>query len=171
MPDSYILQEDDLSKLVLEDSSGFLLLEEAPIVVPGVSSVPPVNVTSIIQAFYDKLTSAFCDEGIIVYSGFQNRDRMPYIHLMRLSTVLENRDTCLNRLETTRMQISLYSNDFSQFTRQLDIISDTLLYSVFSLTNRKLLNIDETSLTINEPEQGIYQGIYQYEVITEKARN
>lgn len=137
---------------------------------PDQYPIPPPRFTSPLQAVYTAIQPVFVNNGLLTYSGFQSQTQIPYVHLAHLSTTLENRDTCLNRIDTHVIQVSLFSKDFTRFTEQLDDIRSSLLWSKLTLSGngRTLLNVDETSLAITEPQKGLYQGIFRYELTTEK---
>ena len=123
----------------------------------------------IIQSFYDVLRTTFENKGILTYSGFQDRTAIPYLFISKIISSLDTRDTFVNRHDTNLVQISYFSKYFSDFNDDLSTIRNLLLYKQLVVPNRRLLNIEELELVRSEPEKGLYQGIFQYEALTEKT--
>lgn len=100
----------------------------------------------------------------LVYSGYQNKEKIPYINLMHQGTYLELYSTCFTIEERTLFEIVYYEFQFKTVRNQAGLVEQDLRRYTFN----GLQNLDLVSETTNEPYSGIFEVSQTYELMTQR---
>lgn len=103
-----------------------------------------------------------------IYSGVINPFKVPYYSVSKISTVLDDLDTCLNRIERNIFQIDIYGKDPDQLkTASLDL-ENTLSFNQLVIGNRRFQGMWKLSSRLEEIVKGIFKNSFEYEVWTRR---
>lgn len=104
-----------------------------------------------------------------IESGYvSSGDALPYLSLIKVSNVLDTRDTCANRIERSIYQISIYHDNFRDLNIEVDNVEDILDQTSLRVRNRRVLSTQFFEKQIFEPRPKIYQANLFYEVIAQR---
>lgn len=98
----------------------------------------------------------------------QGNATTPYTTLSRISNVLDQRDTCVNRYEMSLYDVTVFTTSFSRLNQLLDDIEDELDYATLAVSDRDFSSCLFQQRRETELEPGFYQGILSYEVQIQK---
>ena len=94
---------------------------------------------------------------------------LPYILLNKISTNVFEQYSCVSRLEENTFRFNIYgisSEEIEEIIKEVEIVYD---FSSLNLSNRTFNGILWSGSAISEVEPGIWQGIIDYTIYTEKG--
>lgn len=105
----------------------------------------------------------------IVYSGFNNKENVPYIHIAKSGSFYEQLDTNKNRIDTNQYIIEIVTKNLAELETLRTNVENKLRTRSLEVANRIVLSIDKLNESIEEPMKGIYVCESLYDIMSQKT--
>lgn len=105
----------------------------------------------------------------IVYSGFNNKKNVPYIHVMKSGSFYDQLDTCKTRIDTNQYIVEIVTKNFAELEELRTNVETKLRTKSLQMARRQVLSIDKLNEYIEEKEKGIYVCESLYDIMSQKT--